>query len=163
MLREYELTMYDFTCWGRDRICEQAKKLSAEQFDQQTRFPIHTVKETLVHTLSAEQIYRQRLMGQPRTAVEKEEFADLAAILDYWKAEEARMRDYLASVPDEVWLEKFRYTTSRGDEFERVRLHMITQLFFHSMQHRSELAQMVTEFGFSPGDIDFTIYLGSKK
>jgi len=163
MLKEYVITMYDFTCWGRDRICEQAAHLTHEQFDEQTRFPIHTVKETLVHTMSADQIYRQRLMGQPRTEVEKEEFADLTAIQDYWKAEESRMRAYLASVSDEKWLEKFRYTTSRGDEFERVRLHMVTQLFFHGAQHRSELAQMVTEFGFSPGDIDFTIYLGTKK
>jgi uncharacterized damage-inducible protein DinB len=163
MLKEYVLTMYDFTCWGRDQICAQAKNLTAQQFDAQTHFPIHTVKETLVHTMSAEQIYRQRLMGQPRTEVEKEAFADLAAIREYWKAEEARMRDYLTSVSDEKWLEKFRYTTSRGDEFERVRVHMVTQLFFHSAQHRSELAQMVTEFGFSPGDIDFTIYLGAKK
>jgi uncharacterized damage-inducible protein DinB len=163
MLKEYLLNLYDFSCWGRDQIFGQAAKLTAEQFDQQTRFPIHTVKETLVHTMSAEQIYRQRLMGQPRTEVEKETFADLAAIRDYWKAEEAGMRDYLASVSDEKWLEKFRYTTSRGDEFERVRVHMVTQLFFHSAQHRSELAQMVTEFGFSPGDIDFTIYLGTKK
>ncbi len=163
MLKEYVITMYDFACWGRDRICEQAEKLTPEQFDQETRFPIHTVKETLVHTMSAEQIYRQRLMGQPRTEVEKEAFADLAAIRDYWKAEEARMRDYLANVSDETWMEKFRYTTSRGDEFERVRLHMITQLFFHSMQHRSELAQMVTEFGFSPGDIDFTLFLAAQK
>lgn len=163
MLKEYVITMYDFTCWGRDRIFEQAAKLTPEQFDEQTRFPIHTVKETLVHTMSAEQIYRQRLMAQPRTEVEKEDFTDLAAIRDYWKAEEAQMRNYLAGMSDETWLEKFRYTTSRGDEFERVRLHMVTQLFFHSMQHRSELAQMVTEFGFSPGDIDFTLYLAAQK
>jgi uncharacterized damage-inducible protein DinB len=35
----------------------------------------------------------------------------------------------------------------------------ITHLMLHGMQHRSELALMLTGFGHSPGDIDLVFYL----
>jgi uncharacterized damage-inducible protein DinB len=163
MLKDYILSLYDFSCWGRDLILKTAEPLSAEQFDQETRFPIKTVKETLVHTMGAEEIYRKRLMGMPVKALEKSDFADLAAIRDFWQQEEKLMRDFLAGLSEAELLGTVTYTTSRGDTYERVRKDLLTQMFFHSMQHRSELAQMLTEFGHSPGNIDYTLFLDSRK
>jgi uncharacterized damage-inducible protein DinB len=35
----------------------------------------------------------------------------------------------------------------------------MAHLVNHGTQHRSEAAAMLTEYGYSPGDIDFIIYL----
>src|SRR3972149_3417860 len=158
MLKEYLSNLYDFTCWGRDRMLDTAEALTPEQFDQETRFPIHTVKETLVHTLSAEIAYRKRCIGEPTSLVEKSAFPDLDSIRMVWREEENLMRLYLATLDDKALGETVKYRTARGDEFERVRLDLVTQLFFHSTQHRAEIAQMLTEFGHSPGNIDYTVY-----
>lgn len=68
------------------------------------------------------------------------------------------MRRYLMGLDQAAIDETIRYKTSSGDEFARTRLTLLTQLLFHSMQHRSEIAQMLTEFGYSPGNIDYTVY-----
>jgi uncharacterized damage-inducible protein DinB len=162
-LNEFLLDLYDFTCWGRDRVLSVAENLTAEQFDQETRFPYHTVKETLVHMLSAEYAYRMRCQQQPHQALKKDDFADLAAVRERWQQEEALMRAYIAGVSEADLNAKVRYKAPSGDEFERERLQMIKQLFFHSAQHRSEVAQMLTEFGHSPGNLDYTIYCDSAK
>lgn len=158
MQTDWLLDLYDFTCWGRDRILTLAEKLTPEQFDAETRFPYHTVKETLVHMMSAEYAYRMRCMLQPHQMLKKQDFADLAALRAYWQQEQSLMRAYIAEVSEADLNAKVRYKAPSGDEFERERLQMIKQLFFHSAQHRSEVAQMLTEFGHSPGNLDYTIY-----
>jgi hypothetical protein len=42
------------------------------------------------------------------------------------------------------------------------RWHTHYQMLQHGMQHRSELAQVLTEHGYSPGNIDFIIYTFSQ-
>ncbi|MEX1143298.1 MAG: DinB family protein [Anaerolineales bacterium] len=159
MLRDHLHNLYDFNCWGRDLLLAKSEALTPEQFDQDTRFPIHTIKETLVHTMSAEMAYRKRCMGELITkGVEKEEFPDLNSIRVFWAEEEKLLRLYLSSVEDDTLTATVKYKTIKGDEYERVRLDLLFQLLFHSMQHRAEIAQMLTEFGQSPGNIDYTVY-----
>jgi uncharacterized damage-inducible protein DinB len=161
MLNELLLDLYNYTCWSRDRLFAMAENLTPDQFDQETRFPFRTVKETLVHMMSAEYAYRMRCMQQPHSTLKKQDFADLAAVRSYWQQEEALMRTYLSEVSEAELSEKVRYKAPSGDEFVRGRLPMIKQLFFHSAQHRSEVAQMLTEFDQSPGNLDYTIYCDS--
>jgi uncharacterized damage-inducible protein DinB len=161
MLKGYIAEMYDFNCWGRDRILDAVAAISPSQFVEATRFPHQTIRRTLVHVLSAEYTYRIRCQLQPKAWLEEEQFPDLKSILDYWLNEEQEMRKYLTQVVDADLPELVRYQTSSGDKYERTRLVIFTQLFFHGMQHRSELAQMLTEFGHSPGDIDYTVYRDS--
>jgi uncharacterized damage-inducible protein DinB len=35
-------------------------------------------------------------------------------------------------------------------------------VLFHGAQHRSEAAEMLTEYGFSPGELDFFVFLRQK-
>jgi uncharacterized damage-inducible protein DinB len=35
-------------------------------------------------------------------------------------------------------------------------------VLFHGAQHRSEAAEMTTAYGFSPGDLDFFVFLRHK-
>ncbi|HRN51764.1 MAG TPA: DinB family protein [Anaerolineales bacterium] len=163
MLKDLLLDLYDFTCWGRELMLEHAAKLTPEQYEEETRFPIKSVKETLVHTLSAERAYRTRCAGLPTAAVKSEEFADLAALRAYWQDEETQMRAYLTGASEDELAGSVTYKVSTGEEFTRARLELLKQLFFHSMQHRAELAQMLTEFGHSPGNIDYTMYLLKKQ
>lgn len=163
MLKNWLLDLYDYTCWGRDKMLDTTALLTAEQLDQETRFPIHTVKETLVHTMSAEFAYRMRCSGVRYQVLKKEDFADLAAVRAHWQAEEALMRKYLAEVSEEALQAEVTYWTPAGEEVVRVRLALLNQLFLHSMQHRAEVAQMLTEFGHSPGNIDYVVFVDEGK
>jgi uncharacterized damage-inducible protein DinB len=163
MLKEYIVEMYDFNCWGNDLLLGKAAALTPEQFEQDTRFPIHSIKETMVHTLSAEYAYRMRCSGQGFTGLKNEDFADLAAVRNRWEQEKADMHSYLASASDEELSATVTYKVSTGEEFTRLRRTLLTQLLFHSMQHRAEVAQMLTEAGHSPGNIDYTVYRAENK
>ncbi|MCW5876632.1 MAG: DinB family protein [Anaerolineales bacterium] len=162
-LRDQLVNLYDFTCWGRDILLDKVAALSLEQFEQDTRFPLNSVKETLVHMLSADWAYHKRLVGEPVPGgLKADDFADVQAIRDAWAVEEGLMRAYLDGADDETLAQVVKFTNSRGEEFERVRQDILFQLLFHGAQHRAELAQILTEYGHSPGDLDYALYVRDK-
>lgn len=49
--------------------------------------------------------------------------------------------------------------TRRGDVSAIPRWHILQHLVLHGMQHHTELAQLLTAKGQSPGDIDFIFFV----
>lgn len=163
MLLDHIRRMFEYNYWCNQLIMDTTDNLAAEQFEQQTEFPLNSFKETLVHTMSAERVYRMRLAGEAPSGVEQNEFTNLQAIRDFWGDEEIQMMAYLDHIDDAAVTDGFKYTiASTGKEYERMRADVLTQLLFHGMQHRAEMAQMLTEFGHSPGNIDYLIYINNR-
>ena len=69
------------------------------------------------------------------------------------------MRAYLASLCDEDMESHLRYTTDTGIERDRILWHCLVHVANHGTQHRSEAAALLTEYGQSPGELDFTVFL----
>ena len=72
------------------------------------------------------------------------------------------MRDYLTSLGDEDLANFVRYTTDSGQKRERVLWHCLLHVVNHGTQHRSEAAAILTSYGHSPGDLDFTLFLSQQ-
>ena len=47
---------------------------------------------------------------------------------------------------------------ARGETHAYTLWHILFQLINHNTQHRSELAERLTTFGYSPGDLDFFLF-----
>jgi len=76
-----------------------------------------------------------------------------------WFDLELQMRDYLAGTSEKMLLQDFKYLRSDETEHKNRYLDVFTQLFFHGMQHRAELAVILTNLGYSPGNLDYITYL----
>ncbi len=73
------------------------------------------------------------------------------------------MRDYVAGLADDALSRVVTYTTiANPQERQHTVEHCLTHMVFHGMQHRSEAAAMLTNFGHSPGNIDLIYYLIAK-
>ena len=66
-------------------------------------------------------------------------------------------------------LETFRemkdedFPTLEGEKRERVRWHCLLHVVNHGTHHRSEAAAILTDFGHSPGDLDFAVFLNERR
>ena len=52
-----------------------------------------------------------------------------------------------------------KYSTTDGKRYKTKLKDILTHVTFHGMQHRAEIAAILTEFGHSPGNIDYIVYL----
>lgn len=156
--------IYEYNYWANEKIITMAAKLSDEQLKQPNSFSWGSLHGTLVHMVDADQVWRSIFEhGVVPTFLEPDDLPDLDAIITHWNAEKAAMLSYLAGLGDEDMNDFVRYRATDDNQMrERVLWHCLYHVVNHSTQHRSECAAMLTDFGFSPGELDFTVFLSQR-
>lgn len=87
------------------------------------------------------------------------QFPDLAAIRTSWQNIEHDTREFVANLGESDLARVIRYINREGEEWGYpLWQHMIHQVN-HATQHRSEVALILTEFGHSPGSLDFLYFI----
>jgi uncharacterized damage-inducible protein DinB len=160
MLSERIQRLFAYNRWANKIILNKVKELSADQYGAPSRFPKGGVHETLFHLFYAEWIWRRRCLGQtPVTRITTiDDYKDLTSLIVAWEIEEKAMQDYLTGLDDEKLLQTISYVDGEGVTRQGVLADFLTHAVLHGMQHRAEIAQMLTEFGHSPGDIDYLFF-----
>jgi uncharacterized damage-inducible protein DinB len=155
------LTLFEYNYWANRLILRAADGLSPEQFTAPVRLSFGSLRGTLVHTFATEQIWRKRCQeGVSLLALPSEvNFPNLAALRQAWEQEENAMRAYLASLLDDDFQRPVRYTNTRGVPYETVLWQILAHVVNHGTQFRSEAGVALTEFGLSPGDVDFIFFI----
>jgi uncharacterized damage-inducible protein DinB len=142
-----------------------ATKVTEEQFLASAEFPFGGLRGTLVHILDAEFGWRSFFQHNDWSAPELSEtdFPTFSSVQARAQEEEQAMRAHLASLKDEELEDHLRYTVGNGIIRDRIRWHCLVHVVNHGTQHRSEAAALLTRFGQSPGDLDFTVFLNQYK
>ena len=152
--------MYDYNNWANRLILSKAALVTPEQFTAPTTHSFPSLHKTLVHTLDTEYGWRTFCQTDEFTPdMNPEDFPTVEAVRQQWETETAAWDAYLGSLTDADLTSIKRYTVPSGAVRERVLWHILYHVVNHGMQHRSESAHMLTQYGQSPGDIDFTWYL----
>jgi uncharacterized damage-inducible protein DinB len=160
------LTLYDYNYWATRRVLDASAQVSLEQFITPTGHSFGSLRGTLVHTLDSECAWRTLLQHNTLDffdAMQEEGFPTFESLEQRWQEEELAMRDYLVHLSDADLTSVVRYTTDEGDERERVLWHCLLQVVNHGTHHRSEAAAILTDYGHSPGGLDFTAFLNERQ
>ena len=157
--------IYEYNYWSNKRILAASTKVSHEQFAMLASFPYGGLRGTLLHILDAEWGWHMFLQNNDWSApdLDEAEFPTLLEFESRWRMEEAAMRKYLAGLNDEDLSIHRYYNTSEGESRDRILWHCLLHVVNHGTQHRSEAAALLTDYGSSPGDLDFTVFLNEYK
>ena len=152
--------LYDYNYWANARILDAAANLSDEQFRALGNLSHGGLRDTLVHALTAEWIWRMRCQERvsPSAMLDVEDFPTLVDLRTRWQAEEQALRAYIASLTNEDLNETIQYTSTEGVVLSFKLWQILVHLVNHGTQTRSEAAVLLTEYGHSPGDLDLLIY-----
>lgn len=156
--------LYQYNAWANLRILNAAAKTSVEQFLASASFPQGGLRNTLTHILFAGWIWRTRWLGvSPKDRLKPEDFPTFASLREQWDNEEQALNEFIDGLDDERLNTTFIYKTTSGEMKDDVLWQAMAHVVNHGTQHRSEAAAMLTEFNFSPGDLDMILFLRGAK
>jgi uncharacterized damage-inducible protein DinB len=160
MNRQEVLVLYRYNQWANARIMARAADAAPDQFLPPASFPHGGLRDTLIHLLSAEWIWRNRWEGtSPNRVLRPEEFPTFEALRGRWTEEEEQLMLFVDRITDEKLNSTFGYHNTSGKPFRRVLWQTMVHLVNHGTQHRAEAAAMLTDLGQSPGDLDLIYFL----
>ena len=152
--------LYKYNQWANARILNAAASLTPEQFAASASFPHGGLRGTLVHALFAEWIWRRRWEGtSPTQRFNPADFPTVESLRARWLEEEGQLMNFVSAVTDERLNSQFDYRNTSGTPFRQVLWQVMAHVVNHGTQHRSEAAALLTDLGYSPGDLDLITFL----
>lgn len=156
-------TLFGYDTWATAKILDQAEHLTAEQYVAPVGANGQNIGQVLAHMLIARHLWRVRFeTGETALAIAPDDFPTLAAFRAGWEREQTAFDAYLATLDDAALGQPVRFTR-RGESHAFTLWHLLMQLITHGTQHRAELAEWLTSFGHSPGDLDFFLYIAAPR
>jgi uncharacterized damage-inducible protein DinB len=137
--------------WARNRILDAADPLSAEQLLRSVGGSFGSVRNTLVHTLSAEVLWLLRWKGEtPAAMLSPEKFADVASIREAWNDQERSLRSFFEGIDEQKLQQPLRYKTLAGQDATSPLWQMLQHVVNHASYHRGQVTTLLRQLGAAP-------------
>ena len=152
-------TLFAYNWHTTRQLIECAARLSEAEYTENPGYGHGSIHDLLFHLLRSARNWRQTLeSGRQPASPTVEDYPDLEAIKAGFAGEQVAWEGYLEGLSEAEIDEAMELTNRRGETFLTPRWRVLQHLVLHGMQHHSELAQLLTARGQSPGNIDFIFY-----
>jgi len=160
--KEMLTTMFDYNAVMNVRLLDFAAKVLDEQLDAPSGYSVGSLRQTLWHTLIVEAGWGRFCRGIEVDRTKPPPIEPTAAIVAFQafhSQESAQLRSYLDGVSDADFTAMLTSKRPDGTESVFIRWNVLVHILYHSAQHRSEAAELLTRYGQSPGDTDFIFFM----
>jgi uncharacterized damage-inducible protein DinB len=131
--------------------------LSWEQFTQAVNYSHGSVRNQLVHIMSADDSWFSELRGATMPLPFPEaEVDDRVAIRLHWNGVEESIRNYLAGMRDEMLFEK---PVPEGEDKDLILWQVLLHVVNHGTDHRAQLLVALSDLGVKTAPQDFIFYV----
>ena len=155
---------YEYSYWANRKLFAVLEQLSPEQFTQNVAGSYGSIRNTLVHMMSAEWGWIDRCGGPARgPALKADDYPTLASITDQWTIVEGYAREFLGTLADDDLGRVVEYnlgpTGRRAQPVGELLQHAAT----HGVHHRGQVALLLRVLGRTPGNFDLLFYDAEKR
>lgn len=156
--------LYDYNYWSLRKLFSVLSHLTREEFVKPVAGSYESVRNTLVHVLSAEWGWLERCGGRKRGArLESVDYPTLESLVAAWTTVEGYVREFLSSLSDEDLKREVEYSPD-GVARRRMAIgDMLQHSVIHGTHHRGQVALLVRVLGHAPGNFDFIFYQAEKR
>jgi uncharacterized damage-inducible protein DinB len=152
-----QLVDYNYAAHRKVWTCIEA--LTDEQFVRDYEYSVGSVRNQVVHTMSAERLWLYRLQGESLGMLNYEEFPTRALVRSQWDNIERDIRSYADSLTNTQLGETIAYRGLKSDSFTNMRWEMLVQLVNHGTDHRAQILALLYQLGAPTVAQDWMFYL----
>jgi len=158
-------SLFDYNYWANQRVLDKAAELDPELWKAPAEVSFGSLRDTLAHVLYTEWIWRMRIQegSSPNGFPAEITFPTVDAMRQYWQQEESKMRQYLSGLSPEGYDKVVKYKNTKGVAYANPLWQILLHVVNHGTQFRSEAAVLLTQYGRSPGDLDYIFFLRQKE
>jgi uncharacterized damage-inducible protein DinB len=151
--------LYDYGYWANRKLLAVVAQLTQEQFTKTVAGSYGSVRNTLVHILSAEWGWLDRCGGHPRgPALTSDDYPDVKSLTATWTNVEEWVRGFLKGLTDQDLHRHVEFRNSRGELQSMPLGELMQHGANHAVHHRGQVALLLRELGRTPGNFDLLLY-----
>jgi uncharacterized damage-inducible protein DinB len=147
--------LYDYGYWADRKLFHVVSQLTPEQFRRTVAGSYGSIRNTLVHVLSAEWGWLDSCGGAERgPALNPEDYPTVESLVDTWSTIETHVRGFLCKQKDHDLACTVEFTNPRGEKRSALMQHAAN----HGVHHRGQVALLLRSIGYAPGNVDMLFY-----
>jgi uncharacterized damage-inducible protein DinB len=155
--------LFDYGYWANRRLFGAIAQLAPDQFTQEIGGSYGSIRNTLVHMMSAEWGWLDRCGGPARgPALKSVDYPTLASVTETWTRLEAEMRAFLAARTEGDVDRPITFTLGQQGTQVMPLGELLQHAANHAVHHRGQVALLVRMLGYAPGNVDMVIYDGER-
>lgn len=155
--------LYDYHYWANRKLLAVVSQLTPEQFTQSVAGSYGSVRNTLVHVLSAEWGWLDRCGGPKRgERLNPDDYPTVEALIHAWKPVEESMRAFLSTLEDDDLARSIEFALG-GQSYALPLGDLLHHAAVHAVHHRGQVSLLLRTLGCVPGNFDLLIYVGDTR
>jgi len=155
--------LYDYGYWANKKLIQVISRLTPEEFTQPVADHVGSIRNTMVHVLSAEWGWLSRCGGPERGArLNPDDYPTVDSLVQTWDKVESYVREFLSKLKDADLVRNAEYVTEGGKRSMPLGV-LMRHAAFHGLHHRGQVALLLRLLGHAPGNLDFLFYYADKR
>ena len=151
--------MYDYSYWANKKLFAVFSQLTPEEFTRNVAGSYGSIRNTMVHVLSAEWGWIDRCGGHKRgPALKPDDYPTVAVLIETWNSVEGHLRAFLSTLEDDDLARTVEYTNPRGEKRSGILGNLLQHGATHGVHHRGQVALLLRALGKTPGNFDVLFY-----
>lgn len=156
-------TLYDYGYWADRKLFEVIYRIPPEQFTQSVGGALGSIRNTLVHIMSAEWGWLERCGGPKRgPKLNANDYPTVESVRETWNKIEQYTRKFLSELTDDDIGRNAEYLNDKGEKRAMPLGELMQHAANHGTHHRGQVAMILRLLDHTPGNFDILFYYAEK-
>ena len=154
---------FEYGYWANRKLFAAVGQLTPDEFTRDVAGSYGSVRNTLVHMLSAEWGWIARCGGPERgPALKPVDYPTFDSLIEKWLTIEGYVYEFLESLIDADLHRVIEFDFGRGPMSGSVG-ELLEHAANHGVHHRGQVALLLRALGHAPGNVDLLFYDGEQR
>lgn len=158
MTKQYFKEIAEYNLWANTIVCDWLEQITDEQWNKEIFSSFNTIKETVLHIISAEKAWLQRFKKQPVEWLQSTYRGTKDEHIKLWKENSAELKAFIDAFDENDLNKDLDFKRLNGDAYSMPYYQLFAHVVNHATYHRGQLVTMLRQAGFT--NISSTDLLG---